>query len=323
MLVTISVFVVIVIYALAYYKPLWQGLSDNVNELEPQQVAAMASRLLNLPFICAVLSLVGWLSAGVLRGLVPRVWIGPGWGDWYQAFHIYFGMVLVGAPFTVLFTYFIMEWLVRSQIRSLIPVEVLATLPNSIRVNVLSKVIIVSLMIGTLPVTIISYVVLSQIHQIQAGSQDIGSFLRHIPLVIAFLLTLAVLLALCLSIFVAMSVSEPLRQLGAGMERIRQGELELTMPVMSNDEIGIMAEGFNRMVAGLRERDFIKDTFGSYLSPEVVSEILKSPAGIHLGGELREVTILVSDLRGFTSLTASLPPEVVVRILNQYSGENG
>ncbi|MGB6066268.1 MAG: adenylate/guanylate cyclase domain-containing protein [Desulfomonilaceae bacterium] len=318
MLVTISVFVVIVIYALAYYKPLWQDLSDNVNELEPQQVAAMASRLLNLPFICAVLSLVGWLSAGVLRGLVPRVWIGPGWGDWYQAFHIYFGMVLVGAPFTVLFTYFIMEWLVRSQIRSLIPVEVLATLPNSIRVNVLSKVIIVSLMIGTLPVTIISYVVLSQIHQIQAGSQDIGSFLRHIPLVIAFLLTLAVLLALCLSIFVAMSVSEPLRQLGAGMERIRQGELELTMPVMSNDEIGIMAEGFNRMVAGLRERDFIKDTFGSYLSPEVVSEILKSPAGIHLGGELREVTILVSDLRGFTSLSASLPPEVVVKILNQF-----
>ena len=318
LVVTISVFVVIVAYALAYYKPLWQGLPDNRNELEPQQAKAMAGRLLNLPLNCAILSVVGWVAAGVLRGLVRKVWIGPGWGDWHQVFHVYFGMVLVGAPFTVLFTYFIMEWLVRSQIRSLIPLHMLATVPKSTRVNVLSKVIIVSLAIGTLPITIISYVVLSQVHQIQAGSQNIGSFLRHIPLVIAFLLTLGVVMAAGLSIFVAISVSEPLRQIGAGMERIRRGKLGHNMPVVSNDEIGFMAEGFNRMVAGLRERDFIKDTFGSYLSPEVVSEILKSPAGVHLGGELREITILVSDLRGFTTLTASLPPEIVVRILNQF-----
>ncbi|MGO9566610.1 MAG: adenylate/guanylate cyclase domain-containing protein [Desulfomonilaceae bacterium] len=102
------------------------------------------------------------------------------------------------------------------------------------------------------------------------------------------------------------------------MERIRQGGLDDSVPVVSKDEIGFIAEGFNRMVAGLRERDFIKETFGTYLSPEVVSEILKSPAGVHLGGELRDVTILVSDLRGFTALTASLSAEVVVDILNRF-----
>jgi sigma-B regulation protein RsbU (phosphoserine phosphatase) len=72
------------------------------------------------------------------------------------------------------------------------------------------------------------------------------------------------------------------------------------------------------MAEGLRERDFIRDTFGSYLSPEVVSEILSSRAGVNLGGELRDVTILVADLRGFTALSAAVAPEVVVKILNRF-----
>ncbi len=316
--VMIVVFATLCALSITYYKPLWNSLLKNLDELKPDRAKALAGRFLDVPFVSAMLSLAGWLSAALLYVLIPRVWSGVEWGIWHHSSHIVFGIIFVGAPITALFTYFLLEWIVRSRLQSFFHSDVLLAVPRSIRVNVLSKVIIVSLVIGTLPVTIISYVVLSQIHQIQAGSQDIGSFLRHIPLVIAFLLTLAVLVAVGLSIHLAKSLSEPLRQISAGMERIRQGELELTMPVMSNDEIGVMAEGFNRMAAGLRERDFIKDTFGSYLSPEVVSEILESPAGIHLGGELREVTILVSDLRGFTSLTASLPPEVVVRILNRF-----
>lgn len=69
---------------------------------------------------------------------------------------------------------------------------------------------------------------------------------------------------------------------------------------------------------GLRQRDFIRDTFGRYLSPDVVEELLGSPQGLAMGGELREITLLVSDLRGFTSLAARLPPPEVLAILNRY-----
>lgn len=65
-------------------------------------------------------------------------------------------------------------------------------------------------------------------------------------------------------------------------------------------------------------RAFIRDIFGSYLSEEVVSEILESPGGINLGGEMRDVTILVSDLRGFTSMTESLGSRHVLEIINRY-----
>ena len=60
------------------------------------------------------------------------------------------------------------------------------------------------------------------------------------------------------------------------------------------------------------------ETFGSYLSDEIVTEILESPGGINLGGELREISILVSDLRGFTKITESMDSRKVLKILNRY-----
>ena len=68
----------------------------------------------------------------------------------------------------------------------------------------------------------------------------------------------------------------------------------------------------------LRQRDFIRDTFGRYMTDEVVEELLGSPEGLSMSGENREVTFLVSDLRGFTTLTEKLKPNEVIEILNRY-----
>jgi len=69
---------------------------------------------------------------------------------------------------------------------------------------------------------------------------------------------------------------------------------------------------------GLRQRDFIRATFGRYLSSEVVEELLGSPEGLKMSGEIREVTFLVSDLRGFTSLSSRLSPHDVIQTMNRY-----
>jgi adenylate cyclase len=70
-------------------------------------------------------------------------------------------------------------------------------------------------------------------------------------------------------------------------------------------------------MAGLRQRDEIRATFGRYLSNDVVEELMSSPEKRHLGGELKRVTFLVSDLRGFTALSATLTPPQVIDILNR------
>ena len=65
---------------------------------------------------------------------------------------------------------------------------------------------------------------------------------------------------------------------------------------------------------------FIRETFGRYLTDEVVTSLLDSPEGLQLGGEKRRVTMLIADLRGFTSLSGRLAPEQVVTMLNRYLG---
>jgi len=69
-----------------------------------------------------------------------------------------------------------------------------------------------------------------------------------------------------------------------------------------------------------RNEKFIRATFGRYLSDEIVTEILERPEGLELGGDLREVTIMMSDIRGFTTISELLEPAQVVKILNRYLG---
>jgi adenylate cyclase len=64
----------------------------------------------------------------------------------------------------------------------------------------------------------------------------------------------------------------------------------------------------------------MRRTFGRYLTDEVVSSLLETPSGLQLGGERRKVTVLISDLRGFSAISERLPPEQVVTILNLYLG---
>ena len=70
----------------------------------------------------------------------------------------------------------------------------------------------------------------------------------------------------------------------------------------------------------LRLVGFIRETFGKYLSEKVVDEILESPAGTKIGGRREEVTILMSDLRGFTTLSENRNPEELMGLLNRYIG---
>ncbi|HUG54744.1 MAG TPA: adenylate/guanylate cyclase domain-containing protein [Vicinamibacteria bacterium] len=80
-------------------------------------------------------------------------------------------------------------------------------------------------------------------------------------------------------------------------------------------------EEIKRLANALEKRNrFIKHTFGRYLSEEVVDRLLETPEGLRLGGEKREVTLLLSDLRGFTAMADRFTPEQVVRVLNNYLG---
>lgn len=72
------------------------------------------------------------------------------------------------------------------------------------------------------------------------------------------------------------------------------------------------------MKAVERRNAFIRDVFGRYLTDEVAETLLDSPEGLNLGGERREITILMADIRGFTNISSHRAPEEVVTMVNNF-----
>jgi class 3 adenylate cyclase len=64
--------------------------------------------------------------------------------------------------------------------------------------------------------------------------------------------------------------------------------------------------------------ELVRQVFGRHVSPEIMKTLLDAPGGIETGGQRRRVTILMTDLRGFTALAERLPPEEVIAVLNAY-----
>jgi class 3 adenylate cyclase/CHASE2 domain-containing sensor protein len=73
-----------------------------------------------------------------------------------------------------------------------------------------------------------------------------------------------------------------------------------------------------KFVAEQQQTALLRATFGRYVSPQILDHILAHPEKVHLGGERRELTILFSDIRGFTSISEATSPEEVVEMLNEY-----
>ncbi len=149
------------------------------------------------------------------------------------------------------------------------------------------------------------------------------------------LITLMAVIAYVLASYRANQITQPIAQLSRATAELAEGRLRRDLPITTDDELGRLTDAFNSMRVRLQESEaalklsnadlerhnrFVRDTFGRYLSDDVVSSLLDTPEGLRLGGESREVSILMSDLRGFTSLAARLEPSQVVTLLNRYLG---
>jgi len=130
------------------------------------------------------------------------------------------------------------------------------------------------------------------------------------------------ILCTVLIIFLIRSVAgkmvHSIKEISQAAENVAQGDYVTPMPQGSHDEIGQLINSFNVMVQGLKERDFITNTFGRYVDQEIAEELMRHPEASRLGGQKREVAILIADIRGFTTVSESLSPEAVISMLNHY-----
>ena len=135
-----------------------------------------------------------------------------------------------------------------------------------------------------------------------------------IPVVV--LTTVSVALSLRALILVSRSISDPLNDVVEAMAEVEHGHIGKTVDVYEQSEIGRLQHGFNRMVAGLTERDRLRDLFGRHVGPDVAR--LAVEADESLSGEVRDVAVLFIDLAGSTQLPASRTPQEVADVLNDF-----
>ncbi|MBN9090348.1 MAG: HAMP domain-containing protein [Reyranella sp.] len=134
-------------------------------------------------------------------------------------------------------------------------------------------------------------------------------------------LTASIVGAATIYYWISRALTLPITRLDHGMRRVAAGDLEIRLPVTSDDEVGHAISGFNQMVDGLAEREYLRDTFGKYVSESVAAAILNDQQrGGRVADTLAEATVMFIDIEGFTTLSESLQPAEVASILNTYLG---
>ncbi len=103
------------------------------------------------------------------------------------------------------------------------------------------------------------------------------------------------------------------------MEDISRGNYNTQVPVVTNDEFGLIAAKTNEMIKGLKDGDFCQISFGRFVTPEISDRILKGQVPVE--GEVINVTIMLCDLRGYTTFVERRDPREVVSFLNEYFSE--
>jgi adenylate cyclase len=122
-------------------------------------------------------------------------------------------------------------------------------------------------------------------------------------------------LSMWLSLVIADTVTGPVIDLRDATRRVAAGDLDVRTRVVSTDETGELAATFNAMVAGLDERERLREAFGTFVDPAVTERVLAE--GTDLQGEEVEVTVLFLDVRDFTGFAERSAPHEVVAALNE------
>jgi adenylate cyclase len=166
-------------------------------------------------------------------------------------------------------------------------------------------------LLGALPlINVITGVIVSGLSADQRGQ------ISQLGLDVAAAVVVAFTISLELTLLVTRSVLSPVRDLMQVTERVRAGDLSARAPVVSGDEMGVLARATNAMLDGLQERERLREAFGSYVAPDVAERVLEE--GTMLAGEEVEVSIVFVDICNFTAFAERASARETVAYLNEF-----
>ncbi len=122
--------------------------------------------------------------------------------------------------------------------------------------------------------------------------------------------------ALAISMLISHGFSGPIRALVRGTRSIQSGDFDVRLPVKRRDEIGELTASFNEMAEGLAQKEKYQAVLDMVADKDVAEELMSG--SVTLGGELRDISVLFCDIRGFTAMTQDMSPTDVIHLMNDH-----
>ena len=273
---------------------------------------SLQRRALTFPISASIISLAGWLIAGLFFGQGGIMFFTA---DFFTFSRTFLGVGIVGGLTVSTLVFLTADAIWRSHLPIFFPDGSFANL-KVFRISVGQRLVATFLLTGVMPLIVLAMITRNGVINAMEANLDLSDVLTRITLTVLFIVTITIIINILLITLTTRSLLRPLNQLTTAMNTVAKGDLTPRLVVDANDELGDLSHRFNVMLEELEQSQQMRDLFGRYVSKEVAERVLKN--GADLGGENVPATALFADIRDFTTLTESLPPQQVVDILNRY-----
>lgn len=154
----------------------------------------------------------------------------------------------------------------------------------------------------------------------QTSEETILEVSREVKRRAIFVAGSAISMAIFFIFLFSMTLTSPIEKLAEMINLVSKGNFNVKAraQVKSHDEVGDLAEAFDHMTEGLKERDKVKSLFSKFHGSSVAEDLINKDIGV--GGQTKDVVVFFSDIRGFTAFSEKRSPEEVVEMLNEYFG---
>ncbi|TMA35428.1 MAG: HAMP domain-containing protein [Deltaproteobacteria bacterium] len=298
---------------IAIFTYLWPVVVHFRRPVEPVPTRVQR-RVLSAPFLVAAMTFAPWCLSAVFFPAVT-LWRFGRWAPELMSQQVL--SPVVNGFLAATTSYLVLEWLFRSQIvPRVFPDGRIPELGPCLTAGVRTRLFLFLAAVAFIPLFTMLGVVRTGVVRVATRVQDADTVVAAMAHASTLTFFLYVALGIVLTLILARSLTRPLGEVAGALRRVQRGDLGVQVRVGSSDEVGVLEDGVNALVGALRDREHILQTFGHVVDPSVRDYLLAG--GMERGGELRAVTVLFCDLRGFTTMAERMAPEEVVRTLNEF-----
>ena len=295
-----------------------------IKSFEELEIYRLQREALQFPMVVTAISFMIWILAGFIFGFLEPLITARIFNlqipDLVPCMRQFLGTSLLGGGITAMILYFVLENTWRSYIPNFFPEGRLSRVKHVFKLNVRKRFLVVFLGIILIPFPMMGLTIFAGVRQMNMADAITRShIMSSLVWELGFITLDSLAIVLILAYFLSKSILVPLFNLKRAIKEVENNNLDTRVEILSNDELGDVAEGFNLMINSLKEGKKARDSFGRYVCREIRDEIIAGNPS--LDGDMKRATLLFSDLRNFTGLVEKNHPKQVVKIINQYFNE--